>query len=412
MRRKFSDTKFRWALWLGIGLFLGAMLANGILSWLDISSVQQSSGYSMIENQGYFVSFLLIVLLAPALEEFVFRFWSRGTNGAYITTMVLVPLMFMLSTFNWVASLCLLVALLLAYFLTRGDLRMMMFMIVTALGFGLAHLYTFTDLNAAAVFSIVEIIGLAFMLSFLAVNYGLLWAILGHILNNLIAFVMILLPMNFETEHYNVTLRPIGDAKGGYQLDEYVGDSLIIKADAELAAIVMMDHQAAIDGLNGMERSTYYRRGVDMANVGEIKLMDKVQEAMLPSYTMTIVPKDTNMKTNYHEVLNGLEKNGFLKLDTTYGAMYVLEVENNLFVSASNEECKSTLNGLIVDLRLRYKLPVLPGEGIDMDTPINVNYEILRNMSFEECEQYLKKLGIVLKKVDGEYVKMITCYGL
>lgn len=412
MKRKFSETKFRWALWLGIGLFLGAMLTNGILRWLDVCSVQQGSGYFMIEQMGYFVAFLLIVIVVPIIEEFIYRFWGRGTNVGYIVTMILVPIAFMFSTYNWVASVCLLVALLLTYFLTRNDLRLILFMIITVLASCLPHLFTFADINISAIISIVEIMGLAFILSFLAVNYGLIWAIFGHSLNNLIAYFLILLPITFQTSHYNVELRPIGDAHSGYDIETQMGDTLIIKADAEMAAIMMMENQDDADMINDLKRNTYYRRGMDVSLRDIEKMKDKAQAPMLPTYTMTIIPRDVITKPNYHEVLRGMEEKGILRLDTTYNIMYVMEVENSLFLNVPEEHRKSTLDGLIVDLRLRYDLSILPGQSLNMNAPVSIGYDDLKNMSFEECVHFLKKHGIVLKRVKDNHVKMITCYGL
>ena len=121
----------------------------------------------------------------------------------------------------------------------------------------------------------------------------------------------------------------------------------------------------------------------DSVNSNTMYWFDKKKQGFLPGYTYLIVDRDTARPKDYTSLLHAMMKKGFLRADTTYEPMRLLEIFDRTRYEAVDSivtmtkiddygdtnycvEISTTSASYIVDqLREHYRMPVKLAPGVD-----------------------------------------------
>lgn len=97
------------------------------------------------------------------------------------------------------------------------------------------------------------------------------------------------------------------------------------------------------------------------------------KQSFLMKYVFTILDHDTTQADNYTPLLQTLIDRGFLRADTTYEPMQLLEVYDSARLAAyrlekvaDDEKDIVTLGSIVVRMRACYRKPVTPAPGLDI----------------------------------------------
>ena len=101
-----------------------------------------------------------------------------------------------------------------------------------------------------------------------------------------------------------------------------------------------------------------------------------------------------------------------VKLDTIYEPLYLLHVQNNLYVNPSEEGQKGTLEGLILSMQINYDLQVLPEDSSILSLPTKIDYSMLKDMPLDEFKRVLKRNGLELIVAKDRKARIITYSGM
>ncbi len=184
-------------LWILIGFWI---ISQVIITFLDIE-----------DTNGIFQSFMsaspvlmlaIGCLIAPVLEEFSFRGWVFKSLAGKIITFVLFSF-FMIATFSYYGIICIAI-IFYPWFLEKNEKRRkIILLILSSIFFALAHYGNWDSLrNFFISFPCYLSIGL--LLGYLAYKTGKLWlSILVHVLNNSIAFALMIFQSPIPGDHFH-----------------------------------------------------------------------------------------------------------------------------------------------------------------------------------------------------------------
>ena len=253
MRTKRYDKRFLPMLWIGLVLWLGSMLVSAVMEWTGNKLPGQSTLMDMGKWMFHTVpvmTLLLLCLIQPIFEEFAFRLWGVGKKWTTIVCLVLMTL-FATSEMGWWGLLF--VAAILFVWLAVSDRFVQMWInaILSSVCFALCHVSGFGDFSLGMVLGMVDIFGMALVLSWLTINFSIWLSALLHVLNNSLAILIPLLflgspsKLDCYTQQgggnpslvYNLSMEPLIDgADQLWNLDSTTTEFYLVGEPAQIAA--------------------------------------------------------------------------------------------------------------------------------------------------------------------------------
>ncbi len=370
MKRAFSHKKILWA---GLILWLVAILIRSTLYLCGYEMSGQDLLLDVLESDknSLFIAVMLVTLgiLAPLLEEFLFRYWIK--NQKRVLTLMLFALMGVsvaFSTFWWLGTGGFLLCTLLDYFLRdKPDSRMLALMLASSLLFALAHCTEFSAFNIEAILCMTELFGLGLIACWLIFNLGFWWACLLHALNNIIALLItFLMPtplaytptaVEFDTPLYSASLQPMqGDTIDIRKIND---STMVFMGTLPCIALNLVRefHPSIIDDLYSPTECFHI-------------LPNFSYKAERPRWKYTLTFHDTIPYRHAPWLITDLAKHSRLRIDTTYEYMYVIGIEDAKKLNESTGDVNSTLALLAEEMRLRYNCPVVLEKGTNEFYPI------------------------------------------
>ncbi len=171
------------------------ILAFSITKLLDIHSNSKITDFT----------FLNIVLVAPIIEEFMFRAILKKKLLNYCLFLVANLYFFRSFLDNIYITIFLILALLFSLFIlfkkkyfnsNYNNSQLIILVYVTSFSFGIAHMVNYDASTSIVLFlivmSITKIIS-GFLLSMFRIKFGLLYSILFHCFNNSLSFLIIII---------------------------------------------------------------------------------------------------------------------------------------------------------------------------------------------------------------------------
>lgn len=189
--RKERPRRYRWTLWLGLGLWLSCSAILWLIELLGGTVDEQNFLNDMIKmlatHIGFGGIFFMIALFGPFTEELAFRLWGIGRLWTYFLSAVLV-LLFAGSELGFVLGTVAAAGIMLCACLVKDISRRTSIMIwLTSATFALCHTSGYEGLSLSMVLGLVSIFGMALVLDYLTIHHSWGFAVLLHMLNNGIA---------------------------------------------------------------------------------------------------------------------------------------------------------------------------------------------------------------------------------
>lgn len=391
---KGKKREFRWALFTGLALWIGIMVAI----WLFGTSDTVRSGQDELMGTlkilidilvPYFpvatmvVVFLWIGVLQPVMEEFAFRFWGKGKLYAYIVCAAVMANFVYLTLNIWFITLAALCIVL--FFVVRDQHRKRQVSIITtSVLFASMHLSGYSSFSIASVLGILQIFGMALVMCYVVINHRFIYSIVIHVLNNSFALLLPLFFMGSEAvsgDNFKGELRYMKLYEAAELMyEDWSEDSTTTTFYGELPEIVN----------NIYNCSSSYTRPSD----GELQIFYADN-----SYLWTRCVLDIQVDTGTcdpDDIVNALIKTGRLKSDTTMVpalevsiadmALYksqLSEYESEEGESLSLELLKQDTTGSYFPLEdfldwvsSSYSLPLVVAPSTDPETPVGYYWEL------------------------------------
>ena len=346
-QRKKEPKLFKWALWWGIGIVvvcLTILIINGE-SLGDLGDPMMNVFYSMIYRFGIFPFILYVGLLGPIMEELVFRSWGNGKMWTGITSIILMALFAF--SIGWWLSLITLVCGAFILICFRDDRKKKLFslMMLSSILFAVAHAGNYNGEGHWFMLfvSVLEKFGFALVASYLVINYSLFWSIVFHVVNN----SLIAIPFLFGVNAINKEVKVVENED--FRL--------------EMRTVLVKDNT-----LNTSKQFQYGATGTYFGNMAvfahQAMYFDVTYQGVNPNYDTLIMALpdyeafpycDFNLSFkkepfNYHRLLNVLEAEGLIEIDTTVTQayrMYIIDTSKLVYGQPGGLMSYNMLIGLV-----------------------------------------------------------------
>lgn len=214
MKKKRFDKRYLPMLWIGLALWLGSMLASYIMDKMGYAPAGQETlmeyGKALFQMSPFF-TLMLLCFFQPILEEVSFRLWGVGKRWMTIVCLVLMTVFTVSEMHLWGL---LVVGAVLAVWLLVRDLYIQRWInaVLTSVGFALCHMSGFNGFSLGSALGLVDIFGMALVLSWLTINVNFWLSALVHVANNSLAIILPLMmvgdPVAYEANGISMEMVP------------------------------------------------------------------------------------------------------------------------------------------------------------------------------------------------------------
>lgn len=315
---------FKWALWWGLGIIavcLAILIIKGE-SLEGFDAPMMNAIYSMVYRFGILPVVLYIGIIGPVMEEFVFRLWGNGKLWTGITSIILMAL-FALGVGWWLSLLTIVCGVsILVCFRDDREKKLFSLMLLSSVVFAVAHAgnYNGEGQKFMLFISVLEKFGFGLVASYLVINHNLFWSMAFHVANNSILAIPFFMGFN----SINNEVRVIEN-----------NDFLL-----EMRTVLVEDKD--LDRSNkfytNYVENSYFGNVAGFAN--QAMFYDVWSHGMDPNYdtvTLALVNYEEYPKChfnltfkqepiNYHGLINILEKDGLIEIDTTVTQAYRMHI--------------------------------------------------------------------------------------
>ena len=381
--------------------FLKVAIYSGIALWIAGVLLSLLFGKKMLDNETYFefldyripnfILFIIIIIIAPLLEEFVFRVWVFRRKITYIFSAIGILTFLYFISESWAITIgCGLIFILFEFIIKENKTkkRIIFYFIFTSLLFALSHLNNVTSYFAKMVY-FIQAFGLGIILGGIGLKYGFLYSLLGHVFYNL----MVIIVLHFgslntdtqiwENDTYKAEIKSIGVINFENDSDTTKDNQTIITNQLPWIAVEFL----------GFNNDEYYKA--------------EVKRPLL--YKLRINIKDTSsFKKN--QIIKELINDSLLTTDTTRKECYVISVEDTAkldYKPQSDYYC-STLQNTLNYFQLKNNILVKLKEEKYLKDFIYVKNEFIHQNTFKDGKEILENYGLKISDSPVGYKDCIT----
>ncbi len=387
-------------LWVGVFLWIVGVVFPLVFP-VPFDTVSE-----MFEVPDVGIGVMLLAVLCAALEEGIFRGWTLQKKG--FTWFTIVAMAFYCGVCVKSVMLGLVAALVLSLIVVLPFLakyRTCLLLLSTSLLFALSHLGRYPIFSLAVTVPIVGDLGFGLLMGYVAINYSLLRSILFHCCLNFVAVCMCIVG-TFVLETFPNTIILENDRWQCEAVVEYQNPGWQFEASDST-----IHCHAIMGGLVEKLMMDYYTgREVDIDHLPIIFQYPQYSVKNGRSYKFTIKNKhDTISWRDYRNLVQELEQMGLFHLDTTYPPMQILSIEDVQKVY-DNEESSWTVKDVILELRNKFSIPVIPEEGMNVYYPVSQQcvFAICEAPSVDQCLSILETHGLKVTTNNHRKVQVIT----
>lgn len=385
---KNSKHGYDYLLIIGLALSFIGIITN--LFFNIETSVEDNPILGMMMELNGWIVLVAFVIIAPIMEEISFRSWTIKKNWTKYLTLVLASV-FIAVSLNIYAGLIFALAFLSIMFLLKKKpiVQTYSFVILTSLGFALCH-YGNLDLeNYLAAFPLY--LGLALVLSFIAIRTKLRYAILAHSLYNFILLLFSGFIISFggttyiEDSNYKGTLSGVSGFYSTDSPDIIFGKRIeIYKASLAKIASYLIENKLDYQFKTYPKDNSVFNLNIVSKDSNDIDLSSLLKK-MTKDYNLRI-DTITEIKTVYFLTVKDIDK---IKLEKEVKTKdYTIYSDELQYVVHSFGECQNII--IRVPEELKHIM-------IKQDSRFLIN-----NM------QPLVKLPEALKNAEKEYGFILT----
>lgn len=372
---------------IGVLLFIIGFSINLILANYIYSSELNFSNSPILEKLISFSPLMILIVplvLAPIIEEITFRGWIRNSKKSKLTSFILSSF-YVLYYLNYTFISFLIIFIL---FFTLFKLKkhfLIINIISTSILFGIIHINNF-NLPMIKFASIIQLIGLAFILSFIVKKFGLIYSIICHFLFNIVALAPLLISfgsnntISFENESYHATLNKLSIFNSDENNSYYYSDSIDLRGHLSKLAI----------DIAPFEHKIIYVPSID--NLTKYNLKIKAKKG-----------KSINNQQLFLDYLNIIKS----KTDTLKKKAYLLSFDSSLIMDSDYSSYNTSLFMLVKHIDNKYNIPILLQEN-QKDTLLKIDLKTLKINDFSDFKLNLQKHnGVFINKSDSLNIKYI-----
>ena len=307
--------RFRWALWWGLGIMVTSFVALIVYAVINPSAIEgmnaplMNAVYSMIFRFGIWPVIIYMGLVGPIIEEVSFRLWGNGKNWTGVVSVILMALWCL--TIGWwfsLLALCAGVAILMIFKEDRSK-RLFVLMLFSSVLFSVAHIGNYDGNWFVVLFGVIEKFGFGLLASYLVVNHNILWSMGLHVINNSIVTIPLVLSIGHAatTETFY---------RGNFTL--------------EIRSSVVHDDSIREENSFFADADTNYYFGNTASFAGQAMVYEAMQKGIDPNGDSIRIVTDNNFPKcsfnlvyttqpyDHHGLIVAMEKEGMIKIDTTY----------------------------------------------------------------------------------------------
>lgn len=370
------------------------ILYTGIILWIIgfVSSVIFTSEGWTIEGQIFLLiatfhewiwAFCLFVIAIPIFVEGAFRSWGTGQKRPIwvsFTCMLIAVIVVCVKAENTVSIVASVIAIfflaVVLFLLLRrkgGAVIQNISLFVGSTFIWIVYYFSFSkEINAAVIFSIVKLIGLALICIYLIKSHGLIFAVLVHVFNNAIVAIPIVISgiqhnqLEVKTDDMEVSLHRVYNE---IRFDSCTNETMLIQGNLEdIISIIIQQTENT-----------------------NVLYVPSVEKKRFLNYKLSVASKQSIQPG---KILSILENNDMIVLDTSYEPLWILELsENYSHDIRKDNENRISLEALIKWIRHSYKVPLILNSSVNADLPV---IESLCRGQFLHCttfEDLIKSLN-------------------
>ena len=271
-------------------------------------------------------------------------------------------------------------------------------MLLSSVLFMLAHTANYGGALIPTIVALVEKFGFALLASYLVINHNLLWSIALHVANNSLACLAIYIglanisPTTFSGEGHQIEIRPlILDKNAEIRYWPTIsGDTLTYNNNLDLMAINLLEWDSSHSYSYFYDTVVYYE-----------------SSATHVKYNMQVV-FDADKPHDYTAVVRTLERNEWIKMDTTVEQAYMITVlDSTKRIETDSSNISMWVGAYTLQ---RDGLPILQPEGFNH---YEWNVSSTRKVgSLDEARQLLEKAGLGLEPCNRKMtmIRITTLY--
>lgn len=196
MKLKKFDKRYLPMLWIGLGIWLTAMLVSLIMEWMGCAPDGQESLMEMGKDgfaRNPISMVMLLCVLQPIMEEIGFRLWGVGKKKLTILCLIVMAL-FSISEIGVLGVIFVAAIVVVMRVVKDPFARNWANTLLSSTAFALCHISGFGGFSLGMVLGLLDIFGMAMVMCWLVLNIGFWASALLHVLNNSLA---LLLPLIF-----------------------------------------------------------------------------------------------------------------------------------------------------------------------------------------------------------------------
>ena len=388
MFKKNKTREYRWALWIGIFMTCFSWIWN-FLNISQLLGVPESKRDILggFYSNGLLLNIVIVCLAVPIFEEVSFRLWCRDKKVYYIISTIFASVGYGYAYSWYYAVIPLVIMLCCGLFIKKREVRMTLMIIATSILFGLAHYNTYAYITLDSIIDQLDFIGFGLVASYLAINYGFIWAPILHIISNTILIAIFLITwksssFSFSTQSYEIKVQPTFERGGGCY---FVGtDTLIAQWDIPHVAFY-------INNMNKPRDTTFLE--------SHSRTLYKASDIPGMRYKTTVISRGPN-NFHYDEVVRALVDNNLVKTDTTYEPIWFLGVVNSDLLNQKASSGGENIDRLVSLIRVHYDLPLVTEDDVNCQFPLEIDYNEFDNLGDitpSELSDYLEnKYGLII----------------
>ena len=394
---------FRWALWWGLGITVVCLAIIFIDEKVNSSLIQpiapvDNAFNELIYGIGIWPALIVLGLVGPIVEEVGFRLWGNGKLWTGITSIILMAAMCYDVVGGWWFSLLVVLCggAILVLFRTDKTKRLFALMILSSVLFAVAHMGNYDEGWFMTLVALAEKFGFGLVASYLVINHNILWSIGLHVFNN--GIIAILMGLSFgkvsssvvtiDNENFRFEMRPVlvhNDSISKENRFYSDTDTNYYFGNPASFATCAMYYEA-------------WQNGIDPYG----DTINFVADNYYPKCSFTLVYK--TQPFDHHGLIVAMEKEGLIKIDTTYSSTYEMRIVDTSLLSRIKYD-SSYVSYKYAGYIVRYSAdpPLILGsydssldnlyvKGVDFDS---IHYKSKRTL--EELRQILAPQGIVIE---------------
>jgi membrane protease YdiL (CAAX protease family) len=393
---------FRWALWWGLGIVVICLAIIIIDDSVNPNSTLgkpiDDATNALVYNYGIWIAVIFIGFVGPIIEELSFRLWGNGKLWTGITSVIIMAL-WCLAIGWWLSFITLLCGIaILVLFREDKTKRLFALMLLSSALFAVLHMGNYDANEGWFMFlvSILDKFGFGLVASYLVINHNILWSIGLHILNNGIIAVLFGVELvqasnsvvTIDNENFRLEVRPV-----------LVHNDSICRENRFYSNTDTNHYFGSTANFAGQ---AFVYEAWQNGSEPNGDTVSCVTCSSFPNCSFTLVYK--TQPFDHHGLIVAMEKEGLIKIDTTYSSTYEMRIaDTSLLSKVKYDSTFMSYNYVRSVVRYFSDIPIITGAyASSLDSLYVRGDDLIREnkkgtQTLDELRQVLAPQGIIIE---------------